>query len=891
MNALLVDGSGLAYRAYYAFARNPLRTAHGEETSVVYAFSTTLWRWLERYHPERVAIAFDPAGPTHRHALYDAYKAQRPPRPPGLSAQMPRLRAVLAAMRLPVLVVDGWEADDVLATLAVRLGAAGDRVWLASADKDFRQLISDRVHLLRPSLRTGVDDEMGPAELLQATGLTPAQVIDWLALAGDTSDNIPGIRGIGDKTAAALVRAHGNLEGVYAELAHVRQPALRARLQEQRPSAELSRQLVQLRTDAPIPDDGDWCWPGPDAAALRPLLVELELQQLLRRLPAVAVAAPEPEVAAVVECIADAASLGARAARAAASGRPLALAVELDASTRSGALHGIAWASDPEHAVAALCVAAAPLARPGELALEFGQAAGLDAATCATALAPLVAAAGTRRIGYDLKTTAFTLARHGVHLGGDLFDVQIASYVLDPGRRPPPLAALAEEAFSARAAAGADRATQLGLQATWLLRLAAVLEARLTDQDATALFHDLEMPLVPVLAAMESAGVRIDVGRMATIAAALDTRIAAAAEAVFAAAGRRFNLQSAQQTGRVLFADLGLPHGRRTQSGYSTDSAVLEKLAPEHAVVRHLLLHRQLVKLRSNYVEALPRLVDPATGRIHTRFNQAVVATGRLSSSDPNLQNIPVRSPLGREIRSAFVSRFPGGVLLSADYSQIELRLLAHLACDPALQASFAAAGDVHTSTAARIFACAPGAVTAEQRAVAKTVNFGVVYGMGARGLAERLGIGRDEARRFIDEYFAGFPRVRAYTEELIARARRDGVATTLLGRRIRVAELDSAQPALRAAAERIAVNAPIQGSAADLIKTAMIRVHARLGDAGLRSLLVLQVHDELVFDVAPGEQDAVAALARREMEAAMALSVPLQVDIGIGPSWAEAHR
>jgi DNA polymerase-1 len=529
--------------------------------------------------------------------------------------------------------------------------------------------------------------------------------------------------------------------------------------------------------------------------------------------------------------------------------------------------------------------------RPGELALEFGAAPGLDAARCAAAVAPLAAAPGAVRIGYDLKTTAFTLARHGVTLGGDLFDVQIASYVLDPGRRPPGVAALAEEAFGVHARADLDMATALGWQATWLLRLHPVLAARLAEHGVASLFHSVEMPLVPVLAAMETCGVRLDVERLATIARGLDSRIEAAAEAAFAAAGCRFNLQSAQQTGRVLFEQLGLPRGRRTHNGYSTDVAVLEKLAADHAVARHILEHRQLVKLRSNYVEALPRLVDAATGRIHTRFNQAVVATGRLSSSDPNLQNIPVRSALGREIRSAFVSRFAGGALLSADYSQIELRVLAHLSSDPALAAAFAAASDVHTSTAARIFGCAPEAVTPAQRAVAKTVNFGVVYGMGARGLAERLGIGLDEARRFIADYFAGFPRVRACTEELIARARRDGVATTLLGRRIRVGNLASAQPALRAAAERIAVNAPIQGSAADLIKLAMIRVAARLAESGLRSLLVLQVHDELVFDIAPGEADAVSALVRREMEAALELTVPLHVEIGIGANWAEAHR
>jgi DNA polymerase-1 len=884
VNVLLVDGSGMAYRSYYAFVRNPLRTSRGEETSVSYAFLTTLLRWLERYAPERAAVAFDPAGPTHRHALFAEYKANRPPRPPALSAQMPRLRELLAALRLAVVEIPGWEADDVLATLAVRFAAAGDDVWLASADKDFRQLLSPHIRLVRPSPTAGTDDEMGPAELERGMGIAPAQVADWLALAGDASDNIPGVRGVGDKTAAELLRAHGSLDAVYAHLDAVAKPNVRAALARDRDAALLSRRLVELRTDAPVEPSAEYERREPDWPALRALLTELEFVQLLRKLPGAAVAARRTPV--TVDKLADAAAVEAFAAAVAA--RPaIAVATHGD----GGALEAVAWAWDDAHAATCTFAPAVPAPRPGELALDFAPARGASEGECARAAASLFASERVAKIGYDLKALAVALARFDVALAGPLFDLQIAAYVLDPSRRTPSLAALATEALGEDPDPDADRHAGLGQEAAWAWRLRDVLAARLAAADLGALFADVEMPLVRVLAAMEQAGVRVDTARLDALGQSLQTRIDALAEAVYAACGRRLNLNSPQQLGHVLFEELGLPHGRRTQSGYSTDVGVLEKLAAEHEVARLLLEHRTLVKLRSNYTDALPRLVDPTTGRIHTRFNQAVVATGRLSSSDPNLQNIPVRSDLGREIRAAFVSRHPGGAILSADYSQIELRLLAHLAEDAALIAAFAAAADVHTTTAARVFGCAADAVTPQQRAAAKMVNFGVVYGMGARGLADRLGLDRDEARRFIDEYFATYPQVRAYTQALVERARATGFATTILGRRIRVAEIASPQPALRAAAERVAINAPIQGSAADLVKVAMVRVHGQLAASGLRSELVLQVHDELVFDVAPGEAEEVAALARQAMETAIALRVPLVVDVGVGVSWSEAHR
>ncbi len=887
MNALLVDGSGLAYRSYFAFVRNPLRSTRGEETSLSYGFLTAVLRWCERYAPEHVAIVFDPPGRTHRHALYAEYKAQRPARPEGLVAQQPRLREVLAALRVAVVEIPGWEADDVLATLARRFEAAGSNVWLATADKDLQQLVSPRVRLVRPA-PMGNDAEMGPAELEERTGLRPEQIVDWLALAGDASDNIPGVAGVGDKTALELLREHGTLAGVYADLDRVTRPAVRRRLEAGRAAAELSRTLVELRSDAPVDATG-LDWPGIDWAVLTPLLEHLEFFQILRQKPAVARSGGAP-LGVATAIAADGPAW--RAALEAASGAgAIAIAAAFDGVPRVAPVTAVAVAWGDRTAVAADVASVPPAPRPGELDLRLPAGRGVPEAALVAALQPLLADPARIKIGFDCKALAFTLARAGAPMPGPYFDTLLAAYVLDPGRRTGSIAALAQEHLGLALDVTASDAAAQGAAATALWALRDVLTRQLESDGLAALFRDVETPLVEVLLAMELEGVGIDRASLDALAADLEQRAAGLAESIYAACGRRFNLQSTQQLGQVLFNELALPHGRRTRTGWSTDVDVLERLAGSHAVAAQLLEHRQLMKLRSTYAEALPRLMDPATGRIHTRFNQTVASTGRLSSSDPNLQNIPIRTELGRRIRAAFVPRDRNGWMLAADYSQIELRLLAHLSQDPALVAAFQQGQDVHQQTAARVFGCDLAAVTPEQRAAAKTVNFGVIYGMGPRGLADRLGIPLAEAKRFIDEYFAGYPGVRAFTHELVERARANGFTTTLLGRRMRLPGIASSQPAERAGAERVAINAPIQGSAADLIKVAMLRVHRRLQAAGLRSRLVLQVHDELVFDVAAGEQDEVAAIAQSEMEGAVPLRVPVVVDVGCGATWAEAHR
>ena len=886
MTALLVDGNGLAYRAYFAFIRNPLRNSRGEETSVCYAFLSTLRRWLDKYAPERVIVVFDPPGRTHRHAVFPDYKANRPPRPESLAAQMPRLHELLQALRIPVVELPGWEADDVLATLVRHVERQGTRVVLASADKDLRQLISDSVRVLRPGIATGTDEEWGPAELERSMGLRPEQVVDWLALAGDASDNIPGVAGIGEKTALDLLRTHGSLAALLAHPEQVEKPALRQKIEAGRDAALLSWQLVVLREDAPVPEVAPWA--GPDWNALRPLLQQLEFHQLLRQF---APADTAPRTALRVETTSDSATW-VRWVEAARAVSCAGIAFVRTDGGRIGRLAAVAVAVAADAACAAEVAPPPPGPRLGELDFFLPAPAGLGAPDALAAFAALGSDPAVTKTAYDVKEIAFGLARDGAPLRGPFFDVLLAAYVLDPSRRPSSIDALSHDLLGDDRVPGAPGATgTAGAAAARAWALGPVLQERLVEQGLDRLFHEVEMPLLEVLLAMELEGVRVDPARLGVLAAELQQSADALAESIYAACGTRFNLQSPQQLGTVLFETLRLPHGRRTRSGWSTDVDVLEGLAAEHEVARWLLAHRQLTKLRSTYADTLPRLVDPVTGRIHTRFNQAVAATGRLSSSEPNLQNIPIRTELGRQIRAAFVPRDSQGCILSADYSQIELRLLAHLSGDPALVAAFQSGDDVHALTAARVFGTRVEAVTAEQRAAAKTVNFGVIYGMGPRGLADQLGIPLDAARKFIDDYFTTYPGVRRCTRDLVEQARTQGFTATLLGRRMRLPEITSSQPAQRAAAERLAVNAPIQGSAADLIKVAMIRVQARLGREALRSRLVLQVHDELVFDVAAGETAAVAALAREEMAQALPLAVPVLVDVAWGPSWAEAHR
>jgi DNA polymerase-1 len=896
MNVLLFDGTGLAYRSYYAFVRNPLRNSRGEETSLTFAFVNTLLKLVQRHAPERAAVVFDAPGRNFRHGLDAHYKEGRPPMPESMAQQLPRLHEMLAALALPVLQVPGFEADDVLGTLARHFEARGDRVYLVTADKDLQQLLSDRVHLLRFRRTPGEMEEIGPAELRAELGLAPDQVVDYLALVGDSVDNVPGIPGIGPKTARGLIGAHGSLERLFANLEQVDSPALRRKLEAGHETALRARELVALAS-VPLDLGSDALdWKGPDWPRVRGLVRELEFFQLLRQLPAERATAA---AAAVVEPVADAEELEKLGRRFRdANAVALHAVVAPDATGREG-LVALAIAGGPERIEVVRVAPQAAQLGLGELGLVPAASGGLDLERVRGVLVDLLAAPRLCKIGHDLKQLVWWLDPWRVRLEGPLFDTLIASYVLNPGRRSHPLDALAAEFLDVKWGAppaeahrisAAERAHQAGEECAAVWRLSERFRPLLEAERLQLLFDEVEMPLLNVLLDMERAGVQVDVKQLRALSHEFETKADALAERIYVLAGRKFNLQSTRQLGEILFQEQKLPHGRRTQTGWSTDVDVLERLAAENELPRLVLEYRQLAKLRSTYTEALPKLLSARTGRIHTRFNQAVAATGRLSSSDPNLQNIPTRTELGRRIRAAFVPEREDARLVSADYSQIELRILAHLSQDRGLVQAFRDGGDVHTLTAARIAGCAPADVTPEQRSAAKTVNFGVIYGMGPRGLAQQLGIAVDAARSFIDEYFATYPGVRVYGEEAVARARAQGFATTLLGRRLALPDLQSSHPGQRAFAERVAVNAPIQGSAADLIKTAMVRVRRRLGECELGARMILQVHDELLFECPVDEVETLGPLVRAEMENAVRLTVPIVVEIGVGRNWAEAH-
>ncbi|MBK6898073.1 MAG: DNA polymerase I [bacterium] len=928
MSLILVDGSALVYRAHYAFAGRPLTSPAGEPTSVAFGFCMGVLRVIEERRPDYLAVVFDRPGPVFRHAMYPAYKANRKPMPPELAVQLPRLREVLDAWGVAVLERDGYEADDLMGTLARLSAGVTDRVWFYTGDKDFQQLLDERTGMLKPGARGAEIVEVGPRDVQREFGVAPRTLVDVFALCGDSSDNIPGAPGIGIKTAAKLVAEAGSLDELYRDLGR---PGVTARLRrillENREQVELSRRLFTIDETVPLKPD----WEAlrtvlPAGASARALFAELGLRQvaaLSDRLAARgfgAAAAADAVVAVPGEVAAPAAPAPGPRYRLLASpdelaawlgelppGAPLAVDTETDGlRTDRARLVGVSLAYRPAEA-AYIPV----LERRGEAQGSlFAAEAEIDHLPwIRPLLAPVLADPGREKVGQNLKFDEWILARHGLPLDGPRFDTMVAAYVLDPSRPGFGLDELSRDCLGVEAvpyaALFADNDRTRDILTVPLARLAdyaaedADLTLRLRERfagelaaapDLQRLFRDLEMPLSEILYRMERRGIRVDTGMLASVGDRFREELAALEIRIHELAGGPFNVQSPKQLAEVLFERLGLKPTKKTASGWSTDVSVLEDLAPAHPLPALVLEHRQLAKLLGTYVEALVQLVNPGSGLVHTSFNQAVAATGRLSSSDPNLQNIPVRSPNGRLIRRAFVPRDPGSVFLSADYSQIELRLLAHLSGDAQLIATFHAAGDVHRRTAALINGIPEAEVTAAMRSRAKAINFGVIYGMGARALARRTAVTVREAAAFIDAYFRTYPGVRDYTVAMKDAARRDGYAVTMSGRRRPLPDLAADDPRRRSLAERMAVNTPIQGTAADLIKQAMLRVDGELRRSGSRALLLLQVHDELLLEVPRDELADVSALVREAMENVAVLAVPLLVDIHHGADWAEAH-
>ena len=862
----LLDGHSLSYRAFFALPTS-LATSSGQVTNAVYGFTSMLIKLLAEERPELIAVAFDVGAPTVRLDKYAEYKAGRPEAPDEFRQQLGLIVEVLETLRIPVLGVEGHEADDVIATLAVRAAERGMEAVIVTADRDFFQLVRPGITVLFNV--KGISDirRYDEAAVLERFGLPPERYLDFVALKGDPSDNIPGVPGVGEKTAAKLVREFGSIEELLARTGELK-GKLREQIEAARERLLLNKDLARLNTSLELdirPEDcvmGEW-----DPEAVRRLFTSLEFRSLLERLEDIG-RTTKPAVAQAELDLREATA--AELARLLASDAPKALRLELEGRTVRGAAVSAGGAQ----------AAYAPL---GSLR-ELGEAL----------------AGPAPKWLHDAKDVETAAIAAGTGLGGVAFDTMLAGYLLDPaagryevrelGERylgTDLLGAVQEEA-EGQLFGGSWRV--VAAEAAAVALLAPVMAERLEAAGLRRLLEEVELPLSSVLARMQARGIALDVGYLRAMAEEVCAQMAELRARIYELAGEEFNLSSPPQLRTVLYEKLGLSPGKRTPKGQlSTDASVLEKLRDRHPIVEAILSWRELDKLHSTYLEALPRQVDPADGRVHTTFNQTGAATGRLSSANPNLQNIPARTELGRRIRRAFVPGSPDQLLLVADYSQIELRILAHLAEDEGLRAAFASGQDIHAATAAAVYGLPLDQVDPQTRNRAKAVNYGLAYGMNAYGLASRLEITPEEAQAFIDAYFASFPRIKEYLERQVAKATADGFTETLLGRRRYIPELQSPNPRVRDMGRRMALNAPIQGSAADVFKLGMLRVDRALAASDLECHMLLTVHDELVFEVEAARVEEAAALVKAEMEAAYELSVPLRADVGWGPNWAEA--
>jgi DNA polymerase-1 len=927
----LVDGYALIYRAFFAMIARPLTTRRGENTSAAWGVTNFLLRLLERRRPDYLAWVHD-VGESFRHQTYPQYKATRQKLTEELQQEfdrsVERIEQLLDAFRVPLIGVEGYEADDVIGTLATT--ARGLQVVIVSGDKDFYQLIGPGIALLNPgrggpaAVEEHWVDQTNASERL---GVPPERVVDYLALVGDSSDNVPGVKGVGEKTALELLKTFGDLDTILANPDRIAGKRAREAVQQYADLARLSRELVTIRRDVPLPLDLDRLRVRPpDVARLTELFTELEFRSLIPKLSSLPVTAAAPPAAVTprppaVAAPPSLATLTPARAEPTILDDPAKLPAAVAEWRRAPllALDTETSSLDPMRAeLVGMSLAVAPgrswylpfthVAPDGELA--GGKPPRNLPPLASEELAPLRELLGDPRVpkaGHNIKYDWLVLRRAGVELAGVSFDSMLASFVLDPGRRSHALDELARERLSLAvrtyaevvgrgkaerpfaAVPLADAARYCAVDSEVVLRLHDVFQPELEDHQLARLLQTVEVPLTSVLVDMEARGVCIDLARLSEISRTFGGELTLLERAIYHAAGTDFNINSTPQLRHVLFEKHQLPILKKTKTGPSTDYEVLEQLAAMgHEVPRLLIEYRELSKLKSTYVDALPGFINPGTGRIHTSFNQTGAATGRLSSSDPNLQNIPVRTPRGEAIRRAFVAP-PGAVLLTADYSQIELRLLAHLSGDPAFVAAFEQGGDIHRQTAAVIFGVAQDQVTPEMRARAKTINFGTIYGQGAFALSRQLGITQDEAKQFIEQYFTRFAGVRAWLDRTVAEAREKGYVETLFGRRRYIPELKDRNYNIRAFGERTATNSPLQGSAADLIKIAMIRIAGALKEQGLASRMILQVHDELVVEVPRGEEEAATELVKRHMERAADLRVPLVVSVGIGMNWVDA--
>ena len=876
----LIDGHALIFKMYYAFLRRPMVNSKGMDTSILFGFTKYLLELIEREKPTHLAVAFDPPGGTFRNEMYPEYKANRPDTPQLIIDALEPLTEIVRAMNIPVLMIPGFEADDVIGSMALRSAGEGLDVYMVTPDKDYGQLVRPHVFQLKPGKAGGDDEVLDGAAVCAKYGIqSPAQVIDMLTICGDASDNVPGVKGVGEVGAAKLISKYGSVESIYAHLDEL-SAKQKAMFEEARDHIALSKALVTIKTDIPLEcSTEDMAMDMEYSPSLADLFEKYEFNSLRKHISHVAAAAEAPkglEVAA-----APAADVCALARK---SGR-CAFVASSDATGVFAAVGGV---------TVAVSDGGRPVAATGGPA-DFRE---------------LLEDASVEKYGYGIKLQLNQLEYTGVHLGGRLVDVELIHYILNPERshslemlsrsyldvslESAPAAAGAEPASLFDAFGAADEApVDHSREAAAILLLGGKLLAELDASGMLSLYDSMEEPLIRVLARMERTGVKVDVASLSDFAASLRRSAQESEALVRELAGEpALNVSSPKQIGEVLFEKLKLdPKAKKSSKGsWSTDEETLLALADRSPIIDAILDYRATKKLLSTYIEPFPGYISPRDGRVHTTFNQALTATGRLSSSNPNLQNIPIRTERGKEIRKAFVAGAPGSLILSADYSQIELRIMAHLSCDAHLVDAFRHGVDVHAATAAKIFGIPLSEVTADQRRIAKTANFGIMYGISSFGLSQRLRCSRSEAKKIIDDYFASFPSIRSFIDDTVAMAREAGYVETLFGRRRYIADINSRNATVRALAERNAVNAPIQGTSADIIKLAMVAIDRRMQADGFRSAMVLQIHDELLFEVVPEELDSLSALVVREMENVIKLSVPLTVECNYGHNWLESH-
>jgi DNA polymerase-1 len=911
LKIFLIDGSALVYRAHFAMARRPLLSRHGEITNASYGTANAVLRLWEEEGADAVICCFDLPGKTIRHERYPEYKATRKPMPDELVRQLPRVRETFAAMGVPVLDLERYEADDLIGTLAREGEELGHEIWIYSADKDFMQLVRPAVRMLKPAAKSGAADEvLDEAAIKKKTGVRPDQFRDVLALMGDASDHVPGVPGIGKKTAEKLIATFGDLDALLDRLQDKRvSPRQRKLIEDNREMLLLSRELVTI--DERVPLDFGWSEIRPlepFTESFRALCKELDFSSLLHRF----VAPPVDQAAGTESSPRDYLTIDSidslrQFLEELDTGGTWAIDTETTSlDPHQAELVGISI-SGREARAAYVPVRAGVDPVSVDLFAGDGEQPRLEWGPVRDCLAAPFGADEPRLVGQNLKYDQIVLRRHGLELGGVSFDTMVASYLLAPERRQHGLDSLSEDelgivpvSFKEMIKAAPDRdirrvpieelAWYAAEDADLTRRLFTIFQPRLEEEGLAAVMAEIEIPLSQVLMRMEYDGICLDTKLLGELARDWRVQLERLVTEIHEIAGEPFNINSPKQLQVVLFEKLELKPTKKTTTGWSTDVSVLTGLAEEHELPRKLLDYRHLAKLLSTYVEALPRLVHPETGCVHTSFNQAVAATGRLSSTDPNLQNIPVRTGMGRRIREAFVPRDTGWSILAADYSQIELRLMAHFAHEESLIDSFRNGEDIHRRTAAIVNGVDLEGVDEEMRRAAKAINFGILYGMGARALGQQIGVKAKAAQAFIDDYFERLPKVREWIDTTIEQARDDEEVRTLYGRRRKLPELQSKDPRQKAFGERIAVNTRIQGTAADLIKIAMIRLDRRIREDELPVKMLLQVHDELVFEVEDSRRDEIRDIVCTEMEDVAELLVPLAVEAGFGASWAEAH-